>query len=107
MHLNWIDATKLPFNSLLLLEQAQLAKFPGWVPEADLGTALKANPVVAWYLGNKCPEISAWVDLVLAQANSSASVQQVRQAEIVVMNTINDLLVYVVDPVIYDNLPFL
>jgi len=107
MHLNWIDAAKLPFNSLLLLEQAQLAKFPAWLPEADLGTALKANPVVAWYLGNKCPEISDWVNRVLTQANPSASMQQVRQAETVVMNNINDLLVYVVDPAVYDKLPFL
>lgn len=116
MTLNWIDVTDLPFNVILLLEQAQLCWFPGWLPQPELGIALKANPVVEWYLRNKCPQISPWVDQVIAQANSPLPAGEglglgvradVRAAEIAVMNAINDLLVYVVDPAIYDRLPFL
>ena len=47
---DWLDVTDLPFNSLLLLERVQLSWFPGWVPEHELGTALRANPAVEWYL---------------------------------------------------------
>lgn len=114
MPLNWIDVTNLPFNVILLLERVQLTWFPGWLPEPELGTALRANPVVEWYLRNKCPEISKCVDQVMTQAGSPLPQGEgpgvrvdVRAAEIAVMNTINDLLVYVVDPTIYDALPFL
>lgn len=107
MPLGWIDVTELSFNSLLLLERAQLTWFPGWLPEPALGTALQANPVVEWYLRNKCPEICGWIDKVATQADLNPSAEQIRQAEMDVMNAINDLLVYVVDPTIYENLPFL
>ncbi len=107
MSLNWIDVSNLPFNVILLLERAQLTWFPGWLPEPELGIALEANPVVAWYLRNKCPDISPWVDHVMTKADPSACAEGIRQAEMHVMNAINDLLVYVVDPTIYDNLSFL
>ena len=39
--------------------------------------------------------------------STPAASESVRQAEIVVMKAITDLLVYVVDPAIYDAQPFL
>jgi SAM-dependent methyltransferase len=109
MPLNWIDVTSLSFNTLLLLERAQLSWFPGWVPEGELGLALKGNPAVEWYMRHKCPEINDWLDRVAAAASDNGAQDQeaVRNAEITVMQTINDLVVYAVDPAIYDALPFL
>lgn len=129
MPVAWIDVTKLSFNVLLLLERVQLSWFPGWLPEPELGTALNANPAVAWYMRHKCPEIAEWLDQVLTQAASPLPQGErlgvgdaspplpegeglgvradVRAAEIKVMNSINDLLVYAVDPALYDALPFL
>ncbi len=117
MSLNWIDVTKLSFNVLLLLERVQLSWFPGWVPEAELRIALKANPAVEWYLTHKCPEIAEWVDKVQTREDSPLSGGEVstevkdsslvRAAEIKVMDAINDLLVYAVNPALYDALPFL
>lgn len=98
----------LSFNSLLLLEKVALSWLPGWVLEKDLGLALKANPVVAWYFRHKCPEISSWVDRIVqdvcdADINDS---NRVRQAEIRVLEKLEDLLVYVLHPAIYDAQPF-
>ena len=109
MSVNWTDVNLLSFNSLLLLERVQLSWFPGWLPEVELATALQANPVVEWYLRHKCPEINPWLDRVITDHTLSAtpSVEHIRQAELKVMRTINDLLVYVVDPSIYDAQPFL
>ncbi len=109
MHLNWIDVTNLSFNNLLLLERVQLSWFPGWVPEEDLSIALAGNPVVEWYLRHKCPELNGWLDRVLsAHAHSTPpSPERIHQAELEIMNTINDLMVYVVDPTLYDARPFL
>jgi len=107
MPVNWIDVTPLSFNTLLLLERVQLSWFPGWLPEAPLAIALRANPDVEWYLRHKCPQITPWLDRLLAE-NSSAPIspQEVRAAEVAILNSLNDLITYAVDPSIYDRLSF-
>jgi SAM-dependent methyltransferase len=109
MTLDWIDVTKLSFNTLLLLERVQLSWFPGWVPEEELAIALHANPTVEWYLRHKCPALTPWLDQVLSTYPSSPAytAARIRQAEVNVLICINDLVVYVVDPAIYDTQPFL
>jgi precorrin-6B methylase 2 len=109
MTLNWIDVTSLSFNTLLLLERVQLSWFPGWVPEEPLVIALQDNPIVEWYLRHKCPEITPWLDKIHAAHRFSYPLppERIRESELLVMNTINDLLVYVFDPAIYDAQPFL
>lgn len=107
MPVNWIDVQSLSFNSLLLLEREQLSWFPGWLNETELGLALLANPVVAWYMRHKCPEIEKWVEGVVRHAGTTVSAERARQAELYILAQINDLLVYAVDPTIYDAQPFL
>ncbi len=108
MALGWLDVTTLSFNSLLLLERVQISWFPGWLPEKELAIALQANPVVEWYLRHKCPEIETWMDGVAAQAPAEPlTPEALRQAEVGVLSNIEDLLVYVVNPEIYDAQPFL
>jgi len=102
--LDWMDVSNLSFNSLLLLERVQLSWFPRWVPERELGIALRANPVVAWYVAHKCPEIEDWIVRLIRDAPTA---EDPRAAEVEVMRQINDLLVYVVDPSVYDERPFL
>jgi len=106
MPVEWMDVESLPFNTLLLLERIQLSWFPGWVSEPELAVALDANPAVEWYLRHKCPEIGGWLDDV-AVKKRPATPADVRAAEIAVMRQIDDLLVYVVNPAIYDAQPFL
>jgi 2-polyprenyl-3-methyl-5-hydroxy-6-metoxy-1,4-benzoquinol methylase len=109
MTLDWIDTTNLSFNTLLLLERVQLSWMPGYVPEEELAIALHANPVVEWYMRHKCPELNSWLDRVLSAEPSSpaSSGERIHQAEIAILNQINDWLVYVVDPTLYDARPFL
>ncbi len=108
MPVSWMDMTTIPFNALLLLERVQLSWFPGWVNENDLGLALKGNPVVEWYLRHKCPELNAWLDGILVQAgNALLDTHAVRQAEIRVLQSLDDLITYVYDPATYDALEFL
>ncbi len=104
MPLNWIDVTNLSFNTLLLLEREQLAWLPGWLPEPELAVALKANPAVEWYLRNKNPKLNAWVDRVLELRGEGLGI---REAEETILRSINDLVVYAVDPQIYADMPFL
>ncbi|MFC1707547.1 class I SAM-dependent methyltransferase [Planctomycetota bacterium] len=108
MPVNWLDVSPLSFNSLLLLERCQLSWFPGWVPEKELATALGGNPAVAWYIRHKCPEIADWLDKVESLAGiATTTSEEIRSGELAVLNEINDLLVYVVDPAVYDRQAFL
>jgi len=68
MPLNWMDTDNLSFNNLLLFEQAELSWFPSFhLPLSEFATALRANPVVEWFLRHKNPGINSWLDEVLEQ----------------------------------------
>ena len=88
MPVNWMDITDLSFNVLLLLEREQLAWLPGWLPEPAFATALKANPVVEWYLRHKNPKLDPWIDKVLPQANPKAAHREIRDAEEIILRAI-------------------
>jgi SAM-dependent methyltransferase len=104
-----MDVSDLSFNTLLLLEEIQLSWLPGWLPERELQIALKANPVVEWYMRHKCPPLNDWLDRLLStdQDILPCSPSEIRQAEIGVLESMTDLIVYAVDPSIYDAQPFL
>ncbi len=109
MPVNWMDTSTLSFNTLLLLERVQLAWFPSFVPETELSIALAANPVVEWYLRHKCPDLNEWLDAIMAKVDQGhpSTPEEIYQAEQTILRTINELVVYVVDPAIYDAQPFL
>jgi SAM-dependent methyltransferase len=109
MPAEWMDVSHLSFNTLLLLEQVQLSWLPGWLPEHDLGLALKSNPVVEWYMRHKCPQLNEWLDKVMStvQDDTLGDLLKVRQSEVSVLSSMIDLVVYAVDPAIYDAQPFL
>lgn len=107
MPLNWIDTDDLSFNHLMLLERAQIGWLPGWVPEPEMALALKANSHVAWFLRHKCPEVCSWLDRLEAIPVEDVDPQKIYAAEQSILQTINDLLVYAIDPAIYDRLSFL
>jgi len=76
MSLNWIDPNEYSFNSFLLLERFQIRLMMdscGWRNDSEkwkreMGIALKANPVVAWYLAHRCPECSRQIDELVSNA---------------------------------------
>ncbi len=109
MPLDWMDMSGISFNTLLLLEQVQLSWLPGWLPEQELAVALRANPAVEWYMRHKCPALNGWLDRVLAAppGEGAGDPAETRRAEVTVLSTLTDLVVYAVDPAVYDAQPFL
>lgn len=108
MPLNWMDVSDVSFFALLLMERPQIAWFPGWgLPQPDVQIALAANPAVAWYLRHKCPEIAGWVDAQIALAPVGSKPAEIRASEVGVLRSLEDLLVYALDPAVYDAQPFL
>lgn len=109
MGLGWMDVSDISFNSLLLLERIQIKWLSmGHVPEKELGIAIKANPTVEWYLRNKCKEVGGWLDSILQDIDEDIinDKTKVRECEETVLKAINDWIVYVVDPSVYDQQTF-
>ena len=105
--LGWLDVSDLDFNALLLLEPLHAAYLSERQPDAVMGTALTAHPAVSWYLGQIYPPIQAYLDRCLALANLYPTPEELRQAELSVLDTMQDWLIYVLDPAGYDQLAFL
>jgi ubiquinone/menaquinone biosynthesis C-methylase UbiE len=105
--LNWLDVDEIDFNALLLLEPLHAAYLAQRQPDAAMGTALAAHPAVGWYLARIHPPIGPYLSACLALAQSDPSPTALREAELTVLNSIQDWLVYVLDPHIYDQLEFL
>jgi len=104
-----MDVSRVSFNAVLLLEQVQLSWMPGWLPEQELGLALKANPAVEWFMRHKCPQLNEWLDRVMSAVHGDDldDPVKIRQAEVSVLGSMTDLVVYAVDPGVYDAQPFL
>jgi len=107
--LNWMDVSDLSFNALLLLEKMQLDYLDKLdFPEKDFVIALDNNPAVEWYIRNQVERLGNWLDeLKMNNQYENVDKKRIREAEIEVMENMNDWLVYVVDPEEYDNQSFL
>ena len=107
MAVNWIDVKGMPFDALLLLERVQIKWLVDCMPSDELAIALDANPVVTWYLGSKCPERREKIAELGKRVEGGYCADRVREAELCVLRSIADWLVYLVDPEAYDRQPFL
>jgi len=102
MSLNWIDPNDYSFNAFLLLERFQIRlmmNLCGWRNDSSewtrsMGIALKANPVVAWYLSNRCPECSAQVDELIKNAPTTSSLEQIKNAEAYALLSVEDFVIH-------------
>lgn len=103
MSLGWIkDFTKYDVNCLLLLEKKQIS----WIDETYANEiwakVFQTNPHIAWYFINKCPSKASWVNSML---NYKSNIDK-EIADKTVLKFIEDWLVFVTNPSLYDNLTF-
>lgn len=107
MAVNWMDVRGMSFDALLLLEKVQIKWLLDSMSNEDLEIALDANPVVKWYLANKCPERREKVAEIGRPRDGFRDAARIREAEERVLASIADWLVYLVEPESYDRQPFL
>ena len=115
MALNWINPEDYSFNCLLLLERFQIRLMLdscGWNVsneewQKNMGIALNANPVVMWYLKNRCPERSSLVDKIAAENPEGTGSVENRKAEVYVMASIEDFVVYTTPEVMAEKCDFI
>ncbi len=80
---------------------------PNREPDPQMGTAIKGNPAVDWYLRQIYSPVGDYLDRCLAMAQEDPNPEDLRKAEIDVLNRFQDWLVYALDPEKYDHLEFL
>jgi SAM-dependent methyltransferase len=105
--LGWLDVTQLDFNALLLLEPFQIEYLATRTPDEEMGTALQAHPAVQWYFQKIYSPAADYVNACLLLVKTNPNPREVREAEVAVMDRMQDWLVYAFDPDIYDKLEFM
>lgn len=113
--LNWIKPEDYSFNSFLLLERFQIAlmmKSCGWRNNSmewkcSMGIALNANPGVRWYLERRCPECAEIIAKLIAAAPQVTDAQQVREAEIYALGSVEDFTTYTTPEIMADKCDFI
>lgn len=102
----WMDVSEVSFNVMLLFEPIQIEYIATHEPDTTMGTAIKANSAVDWYLRQIYPPISDYLDRCLELASVDANPDEIRQAEIQILEQYRDWVVYAVKPERYDQLEF-
>lgn len=102
-----MDVKGMSFDTLLLLEKVQVRWLVDYMSSDELAMALDANPVVKSYLVNKCPERREKIAELGKRVEGGYGADRVREAELRVLGSIADWLVYLVDPEAYDRQSFL
>jgi len=105
--LGWLDVSEIDFNALLLLEPFHVRDISQRKPDQAMGTALKAHPAVAWYLHQTYPQITGYIEDCLALGMENPTAEELRSAELAVLEGMHDWLIYVLNPAKYDELAFL
>lgn len=105
--LGWLNVNNINLNALLLLEPLHVRYIAERQPSEAMGTALAAHPAVAWYLVQTYPAVKEFVEDCLALAKEHPTPKELRQAEIAILDSMQDWLIYVLDPAKYDALEFL
>ena len=106
-NLGWLDVKDIDFNALLLLEPLHVRYIAEREPTESMGTALDAHPAIQWYLKEIYPPIKDYIVRCLALAKQDPTPGELRQAEIQVLDSMHDWLIYVLTPERYDQLEFL
>ena len=101
--MSWIKGEEFDFNSFLLTERFQIRQMFGDIGNnaaedteylKNMGIALNYNPIVRWYFLKKCPERAEFIEKVVLEFAGEASPEEVRKAEVFVMEGSCDFITY-------------
>lgn len=115
MSLNWINPNDYSFNTFLLLERFQIKSMMesgGWRNDnaewkRSMGIALNANPVVKWYLTQRCPECTPIVEELTANALKITDAEQIRNAEVYALISVEDFIIYTTPEAMFEKCDFI
>lgn len=105
--LGWLDVSRIDFYALLLLEPLHVQYISQREPDQSMGIVLQAYPAVVWYLRQTYPPIAPYIEACLELADPAPTPSRLRAAEIEVLDSMQDWLIYLLEPEKYDQLAFL
>lgn len=73
----------------------------------SMGIALRANPAVKWYLMHRCPECAPALAELAEGVPETASLQQIRNAEVYALQSVEDFTVYTTPQVMEKSCDFI
>jgi len=93
----WINAEEFSFNTLLLMDRwlfnaIAVNKRPEF--KKYMAIALSGNPIVLWYIVNKCPEQRDYYNSLTSEAPTRVTKKQIRESEIKVLDALDWAVVY-------------
>lgn len=107
MSLNWIDVTNIDIKTLLLLEKHNISHLArNHSCQQSLAIVLKINPEILWYFKTVLPDGAEIFERMVNETSENLSREEIRKAELEVLKNLNDWVVYIVDPSVYDSLEF-
>jgi len=109
-NIGWINTEGYSFDCMLRMERFQIRLmlenlYDGTEPA--MAAALKANPKVAWLFGQRCPEMTGKIAALTAQAPEGMTPEQIRAAEIRVLDEFEDFVIYTTPEVMAEKCDFI
>ena len=109
-NLGWINTENYSFDCMLRMERFQIRLMLENLnaeTEAAMSAALGPNPKAAWLFEHKCPEMAWKVKPLAAKAPETLTPEQVRAAEIRVMDEFEDFVIYTTPEVMAEKCDFI
>ena len=110
-NIGWINTENYSFDCMLRMERFQIRLMLECLDEKTEGAmavALKANPKTAWLFRQKCPEMADKIRALTApQAHEVYTPEQIRAAEIRVMDEFEDFVIYTTPEVMAEKCDFI
>ena len=109
-NIGWIHAEDYSFDCMLRMERFQIRIMLESLNEetaAAMAVALKANPKAAWLFEHKCTEKADFVRALIAQAPAVLAPDQIRAAEIRILDEFEDFVIYTTPEVMEEKCDFI
>lgn len=104
---NWKkDIGEQPIDTMLLFEGRQLLYLPEHENDKELALVFRARPYISWFVKNKAPELSKWVDDLITKYKDVLIPDDMEAVERELICSMEDWVVYVTTPDDYHNQPF-
>ena len=109
-NIGWINTENYSFDCMLRMERFQIRLMLEYLNEETedaMAIALKANPKTAWLFRQKCPEMADKLGALTARAHEVYTPEQIRAAEIRVMDEFEDFVIYTTPEVMAEKCDFI
>jgi len=104
--LGWTDLKDYDFRVVTLLEPIQIEWMYQWKNHEHIGLLMNAYPTVAYFIKHKLPHMKNAFERLETTYNQLPDDQTLKAIEDKFVNSLEDWIIYVTNPDIYDRLSF-